>query len=200
MNNNLSGYVLSVIFSILCVLSFCIFSWYKNKNKNKKYLMKNFPFKYKGLTYWYSRSCAVVLFAYCKDKLGNLYVLANKRGKGTPDFQGCWNASCGYLDFNETTEEGSVRECYEETGIKISASNITLDSVSSDPKNNRQNVTFYHSTLLNGTIDDWSDFSTKHSEKNEVEEIRWIPITDLSKYQWAFGHDVSIRQHALKFM
>jgi predicted RNA-binding Zn-ribbon protein involved in translation (DUF1610 family) len=27
------------------------------------------------------------------------------------------------------------------------------------------------------------------SEENEVDEIRWIPISDVDKYAWAFGHE-----------
>lgn len=66
--------------------------------------MKNFQVTSKedNQKYWISRSCAVAMFLFSRDKFGNLCVLANKRGTGTPDFQGYWNCPCGYIDFDET--------------------------------------------------------------------------------------------------
>jgi hypothetical protein len=52
--------------------------------------MKNFQVTSKedNQKYWISRSCAVAMFLFSRDKFGNLCILANKRGTGTPDFQG----------------------------------------------------------------------------------------------------------------
>ena len=67
---------------------------------------------------WFSRSVAVTLVTFFIDKDKKVYVLASKRGKGTPDpeFVGSWNVCCGYLDFNETCKQAAVRETFEETG------------------------------------------------------------------------------------
>ena len=61
--------------------------------------MKNFKITAveDGKEYWISRSVAVSVFLFVKDK-DKLYVLANKRGPGAADFQGLWNCPCGYLD------------------------------------------------------------------------------------------------------
>ena len=50
--------------------------------------MKNFPVQVNGKEYWISRAMAVVGLVFCIDN-GELFILAGKRGKGTPDFQGC---------------------------------------------------------------------------------------------------------------
>lgn len=154
----------------------------------------NFPFKCHGKTLWYSRSVAVVLFAFCKNKENEWCVLANKRGNGTPDYQGYWNAICGYLDFSETTLQGAARECKEETGIEIPVANISICGINSDPTENRQNVIVMHKAILDGTIDEWSNFSRKYMEKYEVEDIQWIPFSQIDKYNWAFHHDVMINK------
>ena len=80
--------------------------------------MNNFPVIKDGKEYWVARNVAVVCFVFAPIN-GEWCVLANQRGKGTPDFQGLWNAPCGYLDYNETTKEAAKREVYEETGIQL---------------------------------------------------------------------------------
>lgn len=186
MNTTLIFNILSILFFI-CLMN--IFTKCENKVywKNKKTL-NNFPFTWKGKNFWYSRSCASVLFAFCKNKEGKWCVLANKRGEGTPDFQGYWNAICGYLDFNESGEECAVRECYEETGLKIDPSSVLLDSVNTNPiESNKQNVVLRYYVILDGIIDDYKT-STDHMEKNEVAEIKWVEVDKLDEYKWAFNH------------
>jgi 8-oxo-dGTP pyrophosphatase MutT (NUDIX family) len=82
------------------------------------FAMNNFPITKDGKVYWVARNVAVACFVFAPIN-GEWCVLANQRGKGTPDFQGLWNCPCGYLDYNETTKEAAKREVYEETGIKI---------------------------------------------------------------------------------
>ena len=159
----------------------------------------NFPLKYKGKTIWYSRSIASALFVYCKNEEGEWYVLANKRGKGAADFQGLWNCVSGFLDFNETCEECARRECLEETGIRlIPAFRLELMHVQDDPiDSNHQNVTLrYRCIIDNVTIEDLPPHITNKGEKNEVEEVKWIPLTDVEKYIWAFNHGMLIKTYA----
>jgi len=143
---------------------------------------------------WFSRSMATAIFVYCRDKNGNLHVLASERGKGAADFQGYWNCPCGYLDFGETTKQCAIRELGEETGIGVSEDIVKFIAYEDDPvKANHQNVTFrFGVDVRDHTIEDLSNFSHKGNEKDEVGEIAWIPITDIDKYQWAFGHKATI--------
>jgi 8-oxo-dGTP pyrophosphatase MutT (NUDIX family) len=157
--------------------------FWKNWEINKK----NFSIHYKGKTIWYSRSVAVVLFAFAKNADGEWCVLANKRGSGTPNFQGYWNAPCGYLDYNERGETAAVREALEETGISISADDITLLSTNTIPDEETQNVTFRYGILLDKKTNDLQ-FSKLLNEKNEVDDIEWVPFERINNYVWAFNH------------
>lgn len=149
----------------------------------------NFPIRYKGKTVWVSRSVAVIGFVFCQDENGDWYVLANQRGKGTPDYQGYWNVICGYLDYNECGEDAVSREIHEETGLNVDAEKFELCRVNTLPSSDdRQNVTLGYVTILDGTIDDHSDFSKKYMEKDEVADIKWVKISTLYLYEWAFGH------------
>ena len=141
---------------------------------------------------WFSRSMATSLFVFCRDKNGLIHVLASERGKGTPDFQGYWNCTCGYLDFNETTKQCALRELREETGVIIDEDNLRFTGYEDSPTANHQNVTFRFGAFIGDkTIDDFV-FSKKENEKDEVGRIAWIPINQIDKYDWAFGHKARI--------
>lgn len=155
--------------------------------------MKNFPIKTPdGKEYWISRACAVVaiLFAKIDD---NLFVLANKRGKGTPDFQGCWNCPCGYLDYDEDVFEAAAREVNEETGIVVKPEELSIVSVNSNPKENRQNVTIRLAAILPADVVN-QKFNLDHMEEDEVEDVGWINVNFINNYQWAFGHETLIKK------
>ena len=183
------------VFETLFILLFCIFIFvFVNKiiedNANKKFWskpIKNFPFHYRGKTLWYSRSVAVTLLAFAKDKEGKLYVLANKRGKGCPDYNGFWNLESGYLDFNSTGEDHAVRECKEETGIDVNPQDLEMIGVSTSPTENKQNVSIRYRTILPKTIDEYT-FDLSNMEKDEVEDVKFIPIDEVENYEWAFNH------------
>lgn len=161
--------------------------------------MQNFPVDYidkesgEKKTAWISRSVAVSGFIFCKDQNNKWYVLANQRGQGTPDFQGYWNCICGYLDYDENTNQALKREICEETGLDVRSTSLIPYFVNSNPKENRQNVTIRFYSILKGDITKWMNFSTDKMEKNEVANIRWISIDDVSQYNWAFSHEDLIK-------
>lgn len=156
--------------------------------------MKNFAIQTAdGVTHWVSRSVAVVSLILVKGKDSNRYVLANKRGNGAPDYVGMWNCPCGYLDYNETGEEGASRELFEETGFIIDPSEMKLLSISTDPRENRQNVVIVYYSYLNE--DDLVQKEPEGGEENEVEVVRFININNIDDYEWAFGHDKLIKDY-----
>lgn len=142
---------------------------------------------------WFSRSIAAAIFVFCRDKEGDLYVLASERGKGAADFQGYWNCPCGYLDFSETVKQCAMRELYEETGISVPEECVYFVSYEDKPSANRQNVTFRFGVYDSSkTIEQLSDFSKENNEEDEVGEIAWIPVSEIGSRQWAFNHDKTI--------
>ena len=157
----------------------------------KKY---NFPVMIDGEEYWFSRSVAVVCFVFTEDENGKVYILANKRGKGCPDYVGKWNAPCGFLDFNETAAEGAVREVYEECGLHIDPSILVEFNADSDPRSGSGNQSInirFCCEIDNGLS---ANLNSDHSEKDEVEEIKWIPVDEIENYEWAFNHKDRIAQ------
>lgn len=149
--------------------------------------MKNFEFTYEGKTYWYSRANVCLTAVFCYDASGELCVLINKRGTATSKENHKWNLPVGYLDHNETLEECAVREVFEETGVTIPASAITLYNINSTPDGDKQDIGFRYYTVLEGTTSDYKG-SLKHMEKNEVESIMWLPIKYIDEIEWAWNH------------
>lgn len=155
-------------------------------------IKKNFPIEYEGETYWFSRSVAVSVLAVTK-KDGDAYVLANKRGQGCEFHKGLWNVPGGFIDFDETAVEAARREFYEETGILLS-DDLHFVEIDSDPRHSeRQIIVIRYMTYLPYEAIEYA--STEHSEPGEVEEIKWIRVKDIDKYEWTKGQKETIKKN-----
>jgi len=128
---------------------------------------------------------------------GKYSVLANLRGPGTPDYQGCWNAVCGFLERYENSKEGIAREILEECGFQIDLDDLEVVEVETDPREcNNGNVTIRHTAFLGKII---PHYVTKEGgEENEVDGVKWIPIDEIDNYKWAFNHRKTIELYAPK--
>jgi 8-oxo-dGTP diphosphatase len=153
--------------------------------------MNNFKVVIGTKEYWVSRSMAVAVFIYALDKNRDNFILANKRGINTPDYQGCWCCPCGYLDYDETLVEAAIREVYEETGFKLSPCDIKNTYIDDDPSDTRQNVT----VIFKAFVYDMQkqNITNKNAEHNEVDDIKWINCKLIDEYKWAFNHDHIIK-------
>lgn len=173
----------------------------KRFEKNWSYTIKEG--EHKGKTLWsgrYTAICGIVIY----NLNGALHFLANKRGQGTPDYQGCWNLPCGFLEADESAEEGCVREVFEECGIRIKSPDLfELNNVETEPeKCNNGNVTLRYVCFISDEddydemIDDSAlllDGSDNHAdlrggEENEVDDVKWIHEDEIDYYNWAFNH------------
>ena len=156
--------------------------------------MNNFPVIKDGKEYWVASNVAVVCFVFAPIN-GEWCVLANQRGKGTPNYQGLWNCPCGYLDYNETTKQAAIRETYEETGVRLS--NAKYWSFSDNPeKDDLQNVTFRYYSIITHPQPNTISVSTegRGGEADEVGAISWIPISKIGDFEWAFEHNLRIAE------
>lgn len=154
--------------------------------------MNNFPIEKDGKEYWVSRSCAAVVYVYCFHK-GKMMVLANKRGPGLPNNVGKWNAPSGYLDYGETLKECGVREVFEETGLKLNPTDLRLEEVDDSPSRQGQNILFRFSAVIKYT----EGLTNENCEKDEVDEVKWIPIDEIDNYEWTSeSHVYALKSYA----
>ena len=171
--------------------------WWKRFEK-KPY---NFSFRWHGKTLWYSRSFAVSSFVFCKNPNGEWCILANQRGKGAADYHHLWNVCVGYIDFNESAEEAAIRETEEETCILcLDPKMLKLHKLISCPSENHQNITarFYLKIDEDGVNTETPslvpEIEANAVEKDEVEAVAWIPISEIDNYEWAFNHKEAIME------
>jgi ADP-ribose pyrophosphatase YjhB (NUDIX family) len=165
--------------------------------KNWSYKIPDGP--HAGKTLWSGRYCAVAAFVF-RVMHGEWSVLANLRGSGTPDYQGCWNAVCGFLEANETAQQCCSREIFEETGYIIDPEKFLQVYTQTNPEtSNNGNVTLRHIAII--FEDEEVDRSTPEGgEENEVDDVKWIPIYDINGYKWAFNHEDVIDQLFYQFI
>lgn len=148
----------------------------------------NFPIKRNGKIFYVSRSVAVSLYCFCQNENGVWCILANQRGSGVPNNSGLWNVPCGFLSYNESAAAGAARECKEECGVSVPLERIKMQGVNSGNLHGAQNVSIRFAATLEGTTNDYP-LSAQYSEPGEVSDIKWIPLSEVSKYKWAYGQE-----------
>ena len=173
-----------------------IFIKYGSVNRQMRSIQEDYILvpKSSSKTLYDGRYCAAALFVFAIVD-GKLSVLANKRGDGTPDFQGMWNCPCGFIERGETAQQGAIREAFEECGVRIEPERVELVSVQSEPLfSNNGNITMHFFTYVGRQKKDmFNPCALEGGEADEVSDIRWIPVRDVSQYQWAFHHDETIK-------
>lgn len=141
-----------------------------------------------GRPVWESRS-VVVIAAVLLRKGDEIYVLITRRAPGMLE-GGSWCLPCGFIDFNESGEDGACREVYEETGLDIYKDSWWINykdpfRVKTEPTE-RQNI-----SLSYVFTKEMKDFPIMKGTPDpiEVSEVKWISLKDLSSYALVFNHD-----------
>lgn len=118
---------------------------------------------------------SAVTYVYCNDKKGKLHILCAKRIKFPDDeMGGKWNPPMGHLHKGESMIDGAIRECFEESGVKLEKKYLKLIS-----KEDYGNV---YKVMLPGTIEDYPP--KKGDEENG--KFKWLPIEEIDNLDWAW--------------
>jgi 8-oxo-dGTP diphosphatase len=150
--------------------------------------MNNFEFEHEGKKLWYSRSLACNIIVYRRTIEDEWEVLACKRGQGCEFNKGLWNIPGGFIDFNEDSIDCALRELKEETGVELKSKyDVFFNKLDTKPDGKRQTIVASHyACFVEEDTKEWK-FSTEFSEPDETEEIKWVPLKDLHKYNWTHG-------------
>ena len=138
-----------------------------------------------GFSYYLNPSSATV--AFILNEKDELLVVRRKNepAKGTLDLPG------GFVDMDETGEEGVAREVKEETG---------LDAIEVNYQFSIPNLYLYSSFMVH-TLDMFYTVKVKdlsHVEAmDDAEESYWIPLSELHPEEFGLG---SIKQVVTKFL
>ncbi|HSW47924.1 MAG TPA: NUDIX hydrolase [Candidatus Saccharimonadales bacterium] len=114
-------------------------------------------------------------------------VLLIKRAEHLPN-GGKYGIPGGFLDRDETIEEGTLRELKEETGLDGEI--LTLFQIIDTPnrqKEDRQNIQFNYIVKVKEGV---------FNKNSEVEESRWVNEEDLpAEEDSAFDHSKSVKKY-----
>lgn len=121
-------------------------------------------------------------YIYAKDKNGDLYVLAGRRGSTAPTGANKMNPAMGMIDFGESPSESAVREIKEETGLNIKRSQ--LKDLGDEEYGNRKGIGGRnYSVMLSGNT---SDYKVGNGD-GENSKFNWVKVSSIKDDDWAFG-------------
>lgn len=148
----------------------------------------------RGRIHWLSRSVAVVSVVCWQD---NFLIL--KRGPKVSNTNK-WCVPCGYLDWNESASECAIREIWEESGLdlrdyKIKGQNEPIELVTEPNVNWKQDIAIHFKIEIESDNQPVLDLSIVDSE--ETLDAKWITLSDINNYDWAFNHDKRILKCAV---
>jgi 8-oxo-dGTP pyrophosphatase MutT (NUDIX family) len=121
-----------------------------------------------------------IVVAVVRDKHGNL-LLAKRRDKKFDKANGLWELPGGHIEFKEDSQKAAVRECLEETGLKIKVIRLLpriYNNFWTDKKGKNYHTILisYECQAVGGKLHD-----KKHDYK--ISELCWIKPKDLVKYK-----------------
>ena len=105
----------------------------------------------------------VVLFLFTKDFKKVLMVKRNKN-----PYKNCWNGIGGKIEENENEFQATIRECYEETGLKLNSPKLLVTYIypETNSLNNGTNLSVLYDFAEKTTIPpnnegsyEWKDIS-----------------------------------------
>lgn len=136
---------------------------------------------------YYFNSCAATV-AFIQNSQGDLLVCrrAKEPAKGTLDLPG------GFIDMQETGEEGVCREVQEETGLIVTQATYRFSLPN----------TYLYSDFLVHTLDLFFQCRVKDDEAalqalDDVADTQWVPLSDVKPE--LFGLD-SVRKGVTRFL
>lgn len=121
-----------------------------------------------------------IVVAVVRDKAGNL-LLAKRRDRKFDKANGLWELPGGHIKFKEDSKQAAIRECLEETGLKVKVVRLLpgiYNNFWRDKKGKGYHTILisYECLTVGGRLHD-----KKHDYK--ISELRWIKPTDLTKYK-----------------
>ena len=116
------------------------------------------------------------VYAYAKNNKDEWCILAAKRIKNEWDDEGGkMNPPMGHRHKYESPEDGAVRECEEESGIKFDKKDLVLAS--------KEDWGTNFKIYLPGKT---SDYKPGEGDEENT-KFKWIPVSDIDKYDWAWS-------------
>ena len=147
----------------------------RKKKKNKKEIGGNPYTLTEAVTGDDGRKSSAV-YAYAKNSKDEWCILAAKRVKNEWDDEGGkMNPPMGHRHKYESAEDGAVRECEEESGIKFDKKDLVFAS--------KEDWGTNFKIYLPGKT---SDYKPGEGDEENT-KFKWIPVSEIDNYDWAWS-------------
>ena len=132
-----------------------------------------------------------VVFLYRRATDGSLEFLWQERSSKVDRYPGKYDISAGgHINLGETTVEGAIRECKEEIGIKILASDLKFVTMSPFNKNR---FAWVYAVDYTGRKEDFC------FDDQEVSSVKWVPYAEMEKFRKEYAK-VPLKKDKITFL
>ena len=135
---------------------------------------------------------AAIVLLYRKNKSGELEFLWQKRGDEVDRFPGYYDLSAGgHINLGESVIQATIREGYEEIGVKLQADELQYGFMQPLNENRFAWIFFV----------DWTNRKDEFSfNDKEVSEVKWVKYSEMGKFVKDFAKPPLVRDKALYVM
>lgn len=113
-----------------------------------------------------------------------------KRTSTSPTGANLYTPPMGMVEIGENPYDATVRECFEETGIKLPKHKVVSYDTETYPMQGKQYTGANFYAFLDGTI---SNYPIGDGD-GENEKFIWIPLSKIKTIPWAFGTGNKMRE------
>ena len=119
-------------------------------------------------------------YIFCLDENGEWNLLVGRRTSTSLEGANRYNPPMGMTEDGESSLETAVRECFEETGLRL---NPTLFQYYDKESWGQGKIGINYVAVLDGDI---SDYNTTNGD-GENDKFFWLPISKINTLSFAFG-------------
>jgi 8-oxo-dGTP pyrophosphatase MutT (NUDIX family) len=133
---------------------------------------------------------SVCTYVFCNNDNGEICTLVGKRTSTSPTGANLYTPPMGMVEQGENPYDATVRECFEETGIKLPKHKVVSYDTETYPMQGKQYTGANFYAFLDGTI---SNYPIGEGD-GENEKFIWVPLSKIKTIPWAFGTGNKMRE------
>ena len=133
---------------------------------------------------------SVCTYVFCNNDNGEICTLVGKRTSTSPTGANLYTPPMGMVEPEENPYDATVRECFEETGIKLPKHKVVSYDTETYQMQGKQYTGANFYAVLDGTINEYPI----GDGDGENEKFIWLPLSKIKTIPWAFGTGSKIKE------
>ena len=133
---------------------------------------------------------SVCTYVFGFNEKGEVCTLVGKRTSSAPTGANLFSPPMGMVDYLENPIDAAIRECFEETNIRLPKNDLIFFDTENYQMRGRINIGANFYIILKGNINDYPI----GNGDGENERFIWLPLSKINTIQWAFGTNNKIKE------